>query len=248
MTQGIEAPAAVVVFSGGQDSTTCLYQAAASGQYRRIHALTIDYGQRHRVEVQAALDVLAAFRASEPVKQNRVEITHEVVSLPAGILESTSPLVNKAEEVETYADAESLPGGIEKTFVPMRNLLFLTIAANRAVAIGAHHVITGVSQADYGGYPDCRSSFISQATQAMRAACDLPFSRLTIITPLMQLSKAATVKLAAKIPDCFEGLAFSHTCYQGQVPPCGSCHACLLRAKGFEEAGLPDPLVLRTSA
>lgn len=139
---------AVVVLSGGQDSTTCLFWAVNQGF--DVHTLTIDYGQRHVRELEAAAKV-AALAGIAPVKQ-------EVLKL-GPVLKGTSPLVSDAQ-LEQYADHNSLPGGLEKTFVPMRNQLFLTLAANRAYCLGTNALITGVCQEDFGGYPDCRRVFI----------------------------------------------------------------------------------------
>lgn len=226
---------AVVVLSGGQDSTTCLFWAKLHGF--DIHAFTVDYSQRHSVEIECAKKV--AKRAGV--------LTHEV--LPVGpILQGTSPLVSHAN-LEEYKDCMSLPGGLEKTFVPMRNQFFLTLAANRAATKGAVAIITGVCEEDYGGYPDCRSSFID----ALQLACnrgtftgeDGAPDPLTILTPLMKLSKAESVHLALRLPGCYSALAWTHTGYAGEYPPVTKDHATLLREKGFLEAGVPDPLILR---
>jgi 7-cyano-7-deazaguanine synthase len=172
--------------------------------------------------------------------------THEIIQL-GPVLRGTSPLVNRREKLEQYKDHASLPGGLEKTFVPMRNQLFLTIAANRAYVLGCELMVTGVSQEDYGGYPDCRQSFIS----AFEAACrEGSFNndtgkRLTVATPLMHVSKAESIAMALTYTGCYRALAYSHTAYDGIYPPRGNDHATLLRAKGFEVAGVPDPLVLR---
>lgn len=234
-------PKALVVFSGGQDSTTCLYLALSLGY--DIHTITFDYGQRHAVEINAAITILDKFAHIESSKQ-------EFIMLGQDILKSTSPLVSN-NELEQYDDHNSLPGGIEKTFVPMRNQLFLTIAANRAIAIGAEVIITGVCGEDSGGYPDCEAPFISlledtinQGTFGTRLN-PTNGKALRIITPLMKMTKAESVELAETLPGCMEALAYSHTSYDGQYPPIGHDHATLLRAKGFEEAGVPDPLVLR---
>lgn len=225
---------ALVVLSGGQDSTTCLYYARSI--YDEVHAVTFDYGQRHKIELEAAARIAKMAGVA----------SHEVIKLGDHILESTSPLVS-SNELEQYPDAESLPGGIEKTFVPMRNQLFLTIAANRAIARGCRVLLTGVSQEDYGGYPDCRSTFIHALEDAMNfGTFDRGTDgRLTIETPLMNASKADTVRMALALPGCYAALAYSHTAYDGQYPPRGKDHATLLRAKGFEQAGIPDPLLLR---
>lgn len=229
---------AIVVFSGGQDSTTCLFWALRQGY--DVYPVTFNYGQRHAVEINAAATILEMVGLQE---------RHEIINLGEGILQSTSPLVNAAQELEQYKDHQSLPGGLEKTFVPMRNQLFLTLAANRAACIGASVVITGVCQEDFGGYPDCRRVFIDALQDACNygtftgeADCPAP---LVIATPLMYLTKAQSVDMAMKLPGCMQALAYSHTAYDGQYPPVGKDHATLLRAKGFEEAGVPDPLVLR---
>lgn len=223
---------ALVVLSGGQDSTTCLYWAKARGY--DVHCLTFDYGQRHRIEIQAACTIAALAGAGDQ---------HEILRL-GDVLQGTSPLVSGAE-LEQYADHQSLPGGIEKTFVPMRNQLFLTIAANRAAVLGAEAIVTGVCEEDYGGYPDCRRGFIDLLEQTINASLDGAASKIRIETPLMRLTKKATVNLALDLPGCYSALRWSHTSYDGQYPPTGHDHATLLRAKGFEEAGVPDPLVWR---
>jgi 7-cyano-7-deazaguanine synthase len=131
---------------------------------------------------------------------------------------------------------------IELTFVPMRNALFLTLAANVAAARGIDTIITGVCQADGTNYPDCRRGFIDAMEAMIEAALE---TKLAILTPLMNYSKAETVKLAASLPGCMEALAYSHTAYDGAYPPIGKDHATTLRAHGFAEAGVPDPLVAR---
>lgn len=226
----------VVVFSGGQDSTTCLYWAKR--YYQRILAVSFDYGQHHKEELFAAKRI-AAF----------AEVEHEIIKLGDRILKGTSPLVNKGFGLEQYDHHSVLPGGLEKTFVPMRNQLFLTIAANRAYLIGSNVIITGVSAEDYGGYPDCREPFIDAMVLASSHGAftgreGAPES-LVIQTPLMHLSKEDTVGMAMTCQGCYAALAMSHTAYDGQYPPTSKDHASLLRAKGFEMANVPDPLVVR---
>lgn len=227
---------ALVVLSGGQDSTTCAFYAKDLGY--EIHAVTFDYGQRHIIELDAALTI----------GQLAGVASHEIINLGRGILKGSSPLVSD-NDLEQYPDHQSLPGGLEKTFVPMRNQMFLTIAANRAYVLGCEALITGVCQEDFGGYPDCRQSFIDALEEAIALGTftgeDGAPQRLQIITPLMDLTKAKSVELALKLPGCYAALAHSHTAYDGQYPPVGHDHATLLRAKGFEEAGVPDPLILR---
>lgn len=223
---------ALVVLSGGQDSTTCLFWAKTL--FDEVHAITFDYGQRHAVEVESAVHIAKLAKVA----------SHEVIQVP-DILMGTSPLVNRAQSVERYKDVSSLPGGIEKTFVPMRNTFFLTLAANRAVVLGCSDIVTGVSQEDYGGYPDCREEFLLALQRAFNQSLE-GVTELEIRAPLLTLTKKETVELAAELGSpCWDALAYSHTCYNGEVPPCGHCHACLLRAKGFEEAGRVDPLLGR---
>ena len=226
---------ALVVLSGGQDSTTCLFWAKEQGY--ELHAVTFDYGQRHKIELESA----------KRVAKMAGVVTHEIVEL-GPILKGTSPLVS-GESLEQYADHNSLPGGLEKTFVPMRNQLFLTIAANRAYVLGAEVLVTGVCEEDFGGYPDCRQVFIDALQRACNTGTftgeDGANAPLQILTPLMRMTKAESVKLALSLPGCFAALAYSHTSYDGQYPPVGKDHATLLREKGFCQAGLPDPLVLR---
>ena len=227
---------ALVIFSGGQDSTTCLFWAKQ--RYDEVYAVTYNYGQRHFREIEAAAKVAEL-----------ADIKEHVIIDVGSVLQGTSPLVSNAV-LEQYNDMHSLPGGLEKTFVPGRNMLFLTLASNHAYARGITDIVTGVCEEDYGGYPDCRQYFITRAEKALQAGFAYdnndPFNNLKIHTPLMALSKAATVLLASKLgEDCWNALAYSHTAYDGAYPPLGNDHATLLRAKGFLEAGLPDPLVVR---
>jgi len=207
----------LVVLSGGQDSTTCLYWVKAQPGVEEIHCLTFDYGQRHGVELRSAYKVGAMAEVD----------THELVELPDGVLIGDSPLVNPDFEVDEYESEDQLPGGIEKTFVPAR-------------------IVIGVSQEDFGGYPDCRGDFISAMSEAISEGLPEP---VLIVTPLINKTKRETVDLAVELDNgVMEALAMSHTCYQGDWPPCGRCHSCLLRAKGFEEAGIPDPLITHVEA
>jgi 7-cyano-7-deazaguanine synthase len=249
MTQGKEK--CVVVLSGGQDSTTCLYYAINRGY--EVHAITFDYGQRHRCEILSAQYIARLAQiASHRIVTLGQGITYEgpsgdmnaITTAPSGILEGTSPLVDPSAQLEQYADHHSLPGGLEKTFVPMRNQLFFTIAANRAFVLGSNTIVTGISSEDYGGYPDCREGFLQAFVTASNRGT-FTDRGMRILAPLLRKNKADTVRFAMEFEGCYEALAFSHTSYDGEYPPRGHDHATLLRAKGFEEAGIPDPLLLR---
>lgn len=231
---------ALVVLSGGQDSTTCLYDAMS--RFAEVHAVTFDYGQRHSAELEAAHRI--AQRAG-------VADRHEVIRL-GPILAGRSPLTS-GEPLETYTDFDQMDktigDRIELTFVPMRNALFLTLAINRAICKDILNLVTGVCQADNANYPDCRETFILSQTDTANKALGLdmrlPQDRLYIDTPLMDRTKPESVLHALALPGCYAALAFSHTAYSGEYPPVTQDHATVLRAWGFEKAGVPDPLIVR---
>jgi 7-cyano-7-deazaguanine synthase len=226
---------AVVLLSGGQDSTTCLFWTLAKG-CRRVLCLSAWYGQRHERELQAAREVVAVARRHYPDAQ----IEHEELRI-GPLLHSSSPLVSGAT-LGQYDSIADLPGGVEPTFVPGRNLLFLVLAANRAAEIRADGIVTGVCEEDFGGYFDCRREFVDAMQQAIAQGFVGRSEWVQIETPLMYLTKRETVLLATELPGCMDALAVSHTCYAGERPPCGKCHACHLRQRGFEQAKVADPL------
>lgn len=237
---------AMVVLSGGQDSTTCL--GWALDRFETVSCVTFDYNQRHRRELEAANQVVGFFEQ----KTGRM-IAHEIVKI-GDIFAGTSPLTNSGEQLETYASAsemdEIIGDRVEKTFVPMRNAVFLMLAANRAVVAGAGVLVTGVCEADNANYPDCRLTFIASAERAINFALgterDNNFGEgVQIATPLISMSKAQSIHLAIALPHTYAALALSHTAYDGEYPPNGRDHASVLRAHGFEVAGVPDPLVMR---
>lgn len=231
---------ALVVLSGGQDSTTCLYWAIQKFGVENVHAISFDYGQRHHIELEAAA-IIARIAG--------IGTRHSFVALP-GLLRSTSPLTSDTE-LDQYTDfdqmTEVVGNKVEKTFVPMRNTLFLTIAANRALEVGAMNIVTGICQADNANYPDCTNKFRNRLQDAFNESLfgDNTRNDLKILAPLMFMSKAESVKLALTLPGCLGALGYTHTSYDGKYPPTDNNHANLLRAQGFEEAGVPDPLVVR---
>lgn len=216
---------ALVVLSGGQDSTTCLYWAIDRFGRAGVSSITFDYGQRHRIELDCARDVAAA--AGVP---NLCLPIDTFAALGGDALTDASVAVSDATDVDS-----ELP----VTFVAGRNLIFLTFAAAYAYRRGTAHLVTGVAQTDYSGYPDCREDTIAALQQAITLGMDRAF---TIHTPLMHRSKRETVELAVEL-GALDAMALTHTCYNGCRPPCGECQACRLRAKGFVEAGVRDPLL-----
>lgn len=229
---------ALVVLSGGQDSTTCLFWALQHYGRESVSAITFDYHQRHYREIQSAQRV----RMIAGIPQER----HEVVRV-GPLLVSTSPLTDATQQLEQYESHEEMEkiigSRVEKTFVPMRNAFFLTLAANRAAAQGITDIVTGVCEADNANYPDCRQEYIDSQIHTINKA--LGTTDMTIMTPLMYMTKAESVKLALNIPGAYTALAYSHTAYDGSYPPSGKDHATVLRAHGFAEANIPDPLIIR---
>ena len=217
---------ALVVLSGGQDSTTCLYWAIDRFGRENVSSVTFDYGQRHRIELISAAEI--ADFAGVP----NVILPIDTFAALGGDALTTTDIA-----VESAPDEES---GLPNTFVPGRNLIFLTFAAAFAYQRNIAHLVTGVAQTDYSGYPDCREETMNSLQTAIQRGME---SEVQIHTPLMHLSKKETVELAQELA-ALPAMAMTHTCYNGQRPPCGHCAACELRAKGFAEAGVADPLLL----
>jgi 7-cyano-7-deazaguanine synthase len=215
---------------GGQDSTTCA--AIACQAFDQVHAITFDYQQRHAIELQSAIAVAQALNLA----------SHEICSI-GPILKGTSPLVSD-QSLGQYHSAAELPGGVEPTFIPGRNILFLTLAANRAAGLGLQDIFIGVCEADFAGYWDCRQRFIDAMAIALGEGVYGQPEAFKLHTPLMSLTKAESVHLAQTVlGDRFTPvMALTHTCYAGVKGGCGQCHACILRDRGFHEAGIADPI------
>lgn len=219
---------ALVVFSGGQDSTTCLYWAIERFGNANVSSVTFDYGQRHRVEIDSAREI-AEFAG----------VSNHVIPIDTFAALGGDALTDSKIAVEMTPDSGA---GLPNTFVPGRNLIFLTFAAAFAYRHRISSLVTGVAQTDYSGYPDCRAETIESLQATLRLGME---SDVQIFAPLMHLSKKETVELAHGL-GALPAMALTHTCYNGMRPPCGECAACLLRAKGFDEAGIDDPLLSLT--
>jgi 7-cyano-7-deazaguanine synthase len=215
----------IVLLSGGQDSTTCLFWAKEKYD---VVALNIGYGQRHKIEMNAAKKICDI--ANVPLFVIKTDVLKQIGN--SALLETDSDIS------EQHSSNETLPA----SFVPGRNIFFLTIASAFAYKENIQTIVTGVCQTDYSGYPDCRRNTIDALEKTLSLGMDFNF---TISTPLMYQSKVDTVNLARQLPGCWEALRYSHTCYNGKSPACGKCPACILRAKGFSEAGYIDPIMER---
>ncbi len=220
---------AVCLLSGGLDSATCLAWARRQGF--DCYALSFDYGQRHRVELDAAARVAAAAGARQ----------HLVVRVDLGAFGGSALTAGIA--VPKHRDTETMGQGIPVTYVPARNTIFLSLALAWAEVLEASDIVIGVNAVDYSGYPDCRPEFLEVferlANLATRAGVE-GRSRVTIHAPLMGLGKAGIIRLGLEL-----GVDYSltHSCYDPGPggAACGACDSCILRRKGFAEAGLADP-------
>ncbi len=239
-TDAPEGEAALVLFSGGQDSATCLAWALA--HYPRVETLGFDYGQRHAIELQVREPLLAAMRALKPEWRERLGDDHLLDLSVLGEVSDTALTSDTAIAMQA--------NGLPNTFVPGRNLLFLTLAAALAYRRDIAVLVGGMCETDYSGYPDCRNATL----QALQSALQLGMAtNVAIATPLMWLDKAATWTLAEELG----GMALvdlirsdTHTCYLGERGAlhdwghgCGHCPACELRAKGYREYRAVKPAV-----
>lgn len=215
----------LVLLSGGQDSATCL--ALALRLAKEVYTISFDYGQKHRRELECSKTLSTITGCKE----------HFVIPISSLPYLGNSALLDGSDVSKTHPLNNNLPA----SFVPGRNYIFLGLAAAKAFQLGIKDVFTGVCQTDYSGYPDCREVTIRCIELSLSLAMDFSF---VIHTPLMHKSKAGTVLLMQRL-NKLDLYAYTHTCYNGTKTPCGVCPACILRAKGFKEAGIKDPLVER---
>lgn len=224
---------AVILLSGGLDSATVLALAKHAG--RDCYTLAFDYGQRHRHELEAAQ------RAAEDLGS----LQHKTVRIDLRAF-GGSALTDDAIDVPKHADASEITPDIPVTYVPARNLVFLSLAVGYAETLGAEEVHLGVNALDYSGYPDCRPEFIAsfERTANLATKAGVESDRpLRVVAPLIDMTKAQIVRRGTEL-----GVDYSrtHSCYDpvqtaGGPRACGSCDSCLLRKRGFADAGLPDP-------
>lgn len=216
---------AVILLSGGLDSTTCLAFASSKGY--ECYALSFDYGQKHNSELNAAKKIAEQFNVKK----------HEIIKLPIGNL-GGSALTDKDINIPEYNASGSIP----VTYVPARNTIMLSIALGLSEIIEAESIFIGVSSVDYSGYPDCRPEYIKAFSDMANLATKkgVEGNKINIETPLINLSKADTIKLGVSL-----GVAYSDTvsCYKATDDglACGKCDSCYLRKKGFTDGGIVDP-------
>jgi len=224
----------IVIFSGGQDSTTCLLWALE--KFSQVQAISFNYHQRHNIELECAKDIIELINSGSFISQNskskKIHIDHIIIDISflSEILQTSMIQDSEIEIDET--------SGLPTTFVTGRNILFLTIAAAYAYQHKIRHLVAGVCQVDYSGYPDCRDATIKSLQATLKLGMDYD---IIIHTPLMWKTKAETIKLMEHLGG-LELYKYTHTCYKGERPACGVCPGCKLRLKGFKEAGLEDPL------
>lgn len=215
---------AIISLSGGLDSTTCLAWAVDKGY--NCYCVSFDYGQRHIREMKSAKAVARYYKT--PLYEIRLNFPWL----------KKSSLVDKNKKIPNKKYEEILKGNIPSTYVPGRNLVFTSILISYADAVKADAVILGPNAIDYSGYPDCRPSFYKALSKAVRYGTEK--GDIKIITPIINMSKKEIIKLAIKLK---APLHLSWSCYFGGEKPCGKCDSCKLRAKGFEEAGVKDPIL-----
>lgn len=218
---------AIVLLSGGLDSTTALYLAKSQG-FDELYAITFLYGQKHDKELKSAQAVAKSVGVKE----------HKIVNLLLNQWHGCSLTDPDIDVKDGNAERQDIPD----TYVPARNMVFLSVAASWADALDITDIFIGVSEVDYSGYVDCREEFIKAMEQAVNLGTVLGAEKkqhITIHAPFMHMTKADEVKLGERLGVDF-GLTW--TCYRGGDKPCGTCDSCLLRAKAFAEAGVEDPL------
>ena len=226
-------PRAVVLLSGGLDSTTAAAWAKAEGY--DLYALSFDYGQRHRKELTRAKAVAKALGAKE----------HKVLKVPLGQL-GHSALTDRSIPVPKAPKASAIGSRIPSTYVPARNTVFLSLALGYAEVAGATAIVIGANALDYSGYPDCRPEYLEAFERMANLATKAGVEGRTVkvLAPLLHMAKRDIVQAAR---DLDAPIALTWSCYRGGARPCGSCESCVLRAKGFAEADVRDPALARSA-
>jgi 7-cyano-7-deazaguanine synthase len=219
-----------VLFSGGIDSTTALYWALR--KFKSVNALTFDYGQRHRIEVDMARRAAA-----------RLGVSQTILKLDLGQI-GGSALTDIRIRLPGYRTAAEIKSGPVATYVPFRNGIFLALAAAWSEVHGIHRIVCGFNVIDSPDYPDTRSSFVRAMERAINSGSKaaLGEARIRILAPLIRMRKSEIIRLGLSLGADY---SYSVSCYAGRERPCGRCSACFLRRRAFAEAGVEDPLIQR---
>lgn len=217
---------AVVLLSGGLDSTTCMAVANSLGY--ELYPISFNYHQRHSIELIGAKKVAEFYKVKK----------HLIIDTNMNLIGGSALTDENIDVPNGEIEREDVP----VTYVPARNLIFLSYALGYAEVVGANHVFIGVNSVDYSGYPDCRPQFIEKfqtIADYATAATAVNGASIKIETPLQTLSKKEIVQLGIKLG---APLQYTHSCYKGGEKACGICDSCLLRLEGFKAAGVPDPI------
>ncbi len=215
---------AICLLSGGLDSSTVIYYAKDQGY--EVYALSFDYGQRHKRELDAAKNIASSVGAKE----------HKILKVDLTQI-GGSALTDQNIEVPLDREMEEMTSEIPVTYVPMRNTIFLAFAAAYAEIIGADTIFAGMNFIDYSGYPDCRPEYIKAMQKAIQLGSKA--QNINIKTPIIHMDKREIIQLGSKLNVPYEK---TWSCYKGGKKACGQCDSCLLRLNGFEMAGLIDPI------
>jgi len=213
---------AIVLLSGGIDSATTLYMAREKGF--RPHALIFDYGQRHKKEIRAARRIA-----------KKADASLRIVKIP--FLKEGSSLLSSKRKLPSGRPESAIRRAVPSTYVPGRNLVFLSVAFSMAESMGASAVFIGAHTEDYSGYPDCRKGFLGALEKAVRKGTKAG-RRLKLYAPLINKSKKDIIRTALKLRVPIEN---TWSCYEGRKTPCGVCDSCFFRSRAFKELGMKDP-------
>ncbi|WP_035589783.1 7-cyano-7-deazaguanine synthase QueC [Hippea jasoniae] len=227
---------AIVIFSGGLDSTTCLFWAL--DEFDEVHTITFNYSQRHSIEIDFAKKTL---QLAEQIKGKKIfpHFFNIDLSQIGG-----SALTDSSIDVPKNRSINEIESGIPVTYVPFRNGIFLSITGAMAERYEIFNIIGGWNMLDYSGYPDCRENFLRSFEQTLNygTKAGSEGKTFTIHTPLLKMKKSQIIVFGKKHQANY---SYSYSCYEGKETPCGKCDACILRAKGFKEAGIEDDFLVR---
>lgn len=227
---------AIVIYSGGLDSTTCLFWAL--DEFNEVQTITFDYNQRHQIEIEYSKKTL---ELAKDIKRKKIASHYFSIDLSQI---GGSALTDLSIDIPKNRDSKEMEENIPVTYVPFRNGIFLSITAAIAEKNGITNIIGGWNMLDYSGYPDCRDNFLNTFEQAINYGTKMGVEGkiFKILTPLIKMKKSEIIMFGKEHGADY---SFSYSCYSGKEEPCGECDACILRKKGFQEAGIKDDFLVR---